>query len=733
MQNPLSRFVPQLVGEYPKQFMELYEQVNNVSDDDSDNIKRLLWEAYDFGFTHHEGQKRKSGEPYFNHCVEVAKILAEWKMDHNTIIGGLLHDSVEDTGASLADIREKFGEDITNLVDGVTKLGGIKFSSRAEKQAGNFMKMLLSVAKDLRVIIIKFADRLHNMQTIEHLSRMKQHRIAVETRDVFVPLAHRLGMANVKSNLEDLVFKTLKPKEYKDLDSKIKSSRKDREKYIKLLSDPLQTELNKLNLTANIYGRVKSHASIFGKMIKRNKTFKEIYDHLAIRIIVEKIEDCYLALGIIHNQFTPVQERFKDFIASPKSNAYQSIHTTIVGPGGKLMEIQIRTHDMEATAEIGVAAHWQYKEGGTKLKDVDSNVKWLRELVEILQSESSDPREFMNLLKIDLFSDEIFVFTPNGDLKKLPINSTPIDFAFHVHTEVGLHCLGAKINHSIVPLNTKLKNGDSIEIITSKTQKPSYGWLNFVVTTKARTHIKKALVNQQFEESVELGKEILLKTLRRMKMKNKYDEIEQSYQKFGFNKIEQLLEAIGKGDLTIRDILQKINPEQEDALDQDTPEAETSFFNFARSKTKGIKLQGISNLMVSFGKCCNPIPGDEMIGFVTRGRGITVHKTDCSSLPLLNKESDRLIPVEWDVDKKDLFNVRLKVVGEDRKGLLNNLTDCMNKFDINIVSVDSKVKDTLAIIYFIIQINNVRQLERIFRKMTKISGVDFIERTGQSI
>ena len=733
MQNPLSRFVPQLVGEYPKQFMELYEQVNNVSDDDSDNIKRLLWEAFDFGITHHEGQKRKSGEPYFNHCVEVAKILAGWKMDHNTIIGGLLHDSVEDTGASLADIREKFGEDITNLVDGVTKLGGIKFSSRAEKQAGNFMKMLLSVAKDIRVIIIKFADRLHNMQTIEHLSRMKQHRIAVETRDVFVPLAHRLGMANVKSNLEDLVFKTLKPKEYKDLDSKIKSSRKDREKYIKLLSDPLQTELNKLNLTANIYGRVKSHASIFGKMIKRNKTFKEIYDHLAIRIIVEKIEDCYLTLGIIHNQFTPVQERFKDFIASPKSNAYQSIHTTIVGPGGKLMEIQIRTHDMEATAEIGVAAHWQYKEGGTKLKDVDSNVKWLRELVEILQSESSDPREFMNLLKIDLFSDEIFVFTPNGDLKKLPINSTPIDFAFHVHTEVGLHCLGAKINHSIVPLNTKLKNGDSIEIITSKTQKPSYGWLNFVVTTKARTHIKKVLINQQFEESIELGKEILLKTLRRMKMKNKYDEIEQSYQKFGFNKIEQLLEAIGKGDLTIRDILQKINPEQEDALDQDTPEAETSFFNFARSKTKGIKLQGISNLMVSFGKCCNPIPGDEMIGFVTRGRGITVHKTDCSSLPLLNKESDRLIPVEWDVDKKDLFNVRLKVVGEDRKGLLNNLTDCINKFDINIVSVDSKVKDTLAIIYFIIQINNVRQLERIFRKMTKISGVDFIERTGQSI
>jgi len=388
---------------------------------------------------------------------------------------------------------------------------------------------------------------------------------------------------------------------------------------------------------------------------------------------------------------------------------------------------------MEATAEIGVAAHWQYKEGSSKLKGVDTHVKWLRELVDILQSESSDPKEFMNLLKIDLFKDEIFVFTPNGDLQQLPIDATPIDFAFHVHTEIGLHCLGAKVNQRIVPLNTQLQNGDVIEIITSKTQKPSYGWLNFVVTTKARTHIKKVMVKQQFEESVHLGKEILTKTLRRMKMKNMYDEIEGSHKKFGFNNSEQLLEVIGKGDITIREILQKINPEQEEVLDQDTDEAEKSFFDFARSKTKGIKLQGISNLMVTFGKCCNPIPGDEMIGFVTRGRGITVHKSDCKSLPLLNKESDRLIPVEWDVDRKDLFNVRIKIIGEDRKGLLNDLTDCINKFDLNIISVDSKVKDTHARIYFIIQINNVRQLDRLFRKMTKVAGVDFIERTGHSI
>ena len=732
MPSPLSRFIPHLVGEFPKQFMDLFERVNIPDENEKEEIKRLLWEAYDFGLNSHEGQKRKSGEPYFNHCVETAKLLASWKMDHSTIMGGLLHDSVEDTGVNLADIRERFGEDVTNLVDGVTKLGGIKFTSREEKQAGNFMKMLLSVAKDLRVIIIKFADRIHNMQTIEHLPRIKQHRIAVETRDVYVPLAHRLGMASVKFLLEDLVFKTLKPKEYKSLESKIKSSRKEREKYIKEVSNPLQRELNKLGIDAKIYGRVKSYSSIYGKMVARDKSYDEIYDHLAIRIIVEKVDDCYLALGIMHNQFTPVQERFKDFIASPKSNAYQSIHTTVIGPKGKMLEIQIRTQEMEETAEIGIAAHWRYKEKGTLSKGVDLHVKWLRELVNILQSESSDPREFMNLLKIDLFNDEIFVFTPKGDLVQLPTDSTPIDFAFHVHTEVGMHCLGAKVNHKIVPLNTKLQNGDIVEIITSKTQKPSYGWLNFVVTSKARTHINKVLMKQQFEESVVLGKELMNKTLRRLKKKNLLTEIESSFNKFGLNNTEQLLEAIGKGDLTVRKILQKIHPEDEPKIDKDGEQEDKRFFDFARSRTKGITLQGIDNLMVTFGKCCNPIPGDEMIGFVTRGRGITVHRSDCISLPLLKKESDRLVPVEWDVEKKDLFNVRLKVVGQDRKGMLNDLTDCITKSDLNIISVESKVIDAVATTFFIVQVNNVRQLERMIKKMTNIPGVDYLERSGQS-
>lgn len=733
MQNPLTRFIPQLVGEYPKPFQELFEKVHINSEQNNIEIKKLLWDAYEFGLNHHEGQERKSGEPYFNHCVEVAKLLADWNMDHITIIGGLLHDTIEDTNASLDEVRMKFGDDIANLVDGVTKLGGIRFTSREEKQAGNFMKMLLSVAKDLRVIIIKFADRLHNMETIEYLPRLKQHRIAVETRDVFVPLAHRLGMANVKFQLEDLVFKTLKPKEFKLLDSKLKSSRKEREKLIKLLTDPIQEELKKLNISSHIYGRVKSHASIFGKMLNRDKQFEEIYDILALRIIVEKIEDCYLSLGIIHQLFTPVQERFKDFIASPKSNGYQSIHTTVVGHEGKLMEIQIRTRAMEETAEIGVAAHWQYKEGKVKIHEMDSHIKWLRELVELLQSESADPREFMNLLKIDLFKDEIFVFTPKGDLKQLPVGSTPIDFAFQVHTEVGLHCLGAKVNHNIVPLNTQLQNGDIIEIITSKTQKPSYGWLNFAVSSKARNQIKKELQKQQFEESVSLGKEMLTKTLRRLQLKNRLQEVEESYKQFGFMNTEQFLESIGKGDITIREILEKINPEAKETLTVENGEAEAKFFNFARSQSRGIKLQGISNLMVTFGKCCNPIPGDDMIGFITRGRGITVHRSNCKSLPILDEETDRLIPVEWDVDRKDLFNVRLKLISRDRKGVISDITDIIKKSDINIISMDSKVKDAIATTHLILQVNNTKQLDRVIKKLSKVQGMDFIDRSGKSL
>ena len=731
MQNPLARFVPHLVGEYPNKFLNLFENISLSNGSSQDEIRDLVWQAYEFAITHHEGQKRHSGEPYFNHCLAVANTLAQWKMDHFTIIGGMLHDTIEDTDASIQDINSLFGEDIASLVNGVTKLGGIRFSSREAKQAGNFMKMLLSVAQDLRVIIIKFADRLHNMRTIEYLPRIKRHRIAMETRDVYVPLAHRLGMAQVKWQLEDLVLQTLNPKAFGDIDSKIKSSHKVREKYISGITRPLLTELNKNNIQAIVYGRVKSYSSIYGKMVKRGKSFEEIYDKLAIRVVVNKIEECYLTLGILHQHFTPIQDRFKDFIATPKSNAYQSIHTTVIGPDGKLVEIQIRTKEMEETAEIGVAAHWYYKQDGASIKSIDSHVQWLRELVEILQDESSDPREFMHLLKIDLFSDEIFVFTPNGDLVQLPVNATPIDFAFSVHTEVGLHCIGAKVDHNVVPLNTLLKNGDTVEVLTSKSQNPSYGWLKFVVTSKARNHINRFLRKATREESIKLGQQLLEKTLRRLKRFDLITDVKESYAKFGHNNSDSFLEAIGSGDLFIRDILKKIQPEKGVELDKEPVEEEKRFLDFARSHSKGIKLQGIKNLMVTFGKCCNPIPGDEMVGFVTRGRGITVHHSSCKSLPLLNEESDRLMPVEWDVARSDIFNVRLKVESLDRKGMLKEITEVISSSNINITSVDMKVKDVLSTGYFIVQVNNLKQLDRVINKVSKIPGVDGVERTGK--
>ena len=729
MDNPLSRLAPQLFGEYPKPFLNLVNAVSIGPDQEKNEIKSLLWKAYEFGNRHHEGQKRRSGEAYFTHCVAVAQTLATWKMDTTTIIAGLLHDTIEDTDVSVRALRQEFGDDLANLVDGVTKIGGIKFSSRKEKQAGNFMKMLLSVAQDLRVIIIKFADRLHNMETIKHMSKIKQHRIAVETRDVYVPLAHRLGMSSVKSQLEDRVFRVLDPTGYKELDSKIKSSKRQREKFIKEIIDPVADDLKIYDIIPHVYGRSKSYSSIYGKMMSRDKSFEEIYDLYAIRIIVEKIEQCYLALGIVHSLYKPIQERFKDFIANPKSNGYQSVHTTVVGRKGQLVEIQIRTTDMEETAEIGVAAHWVYKDG--KSLGIDQKVKWLRELLDILQNESADPKEFMELLKIDLYNEEIFVFTPAGDLIQLPVGATPVDFAFQVHTQVGMHCMGAKINHSVVPLNTKLKNGDMVEIITSKSQMPSYGWQKFIVTTKARNQVNRYLKKIQDEESIKLGEEMLEKTLRRMKMLKDTNEFRESFSRFGYSDTGALLKAIGSGIITVRDMFRKLRPQEEEMDERTEEEESTRFFDFARSKSKGIILDGIDNLMVNFGKCCNPIPGDELIGFVTRGRGITVHQSTCKSLPLLSHESDRLIPVEWNVKSSDHFNVRLRVVSQDYKGALKDMSECISKQNVNIASVDIKVKESVAVAHFIVQVKNNRQLNRLMRKMTKLKNVDYVERAGR--
>jgi GTP diphosphokinase / guanosine-3',5'-bis(diphosphate) 3'-diphosphatase len=730
MQNPIAKFMPQFGGEYPKPFISLFEKMTIPVNGDQESVKTQVWMAYDFAKHYHTGQKRSSGKPYFEHCLAVGQILAQWGMDHNTIIAGLLHDTIEDTDVSYQDIEKKFGKDIAELVDGVTKLGGIKFSSKQAKQAGNFMKLLLSVAKDLRVIIIKFADRLHNMRTMSFLSVGKQKRISEETVEIYVPLAHRLGMAKVKWELEDLVLKTLHQNEHQEIEKNLKASKKERDKIIQNVISPVKRELKKYDINANIYGRVKSHSSIYGKMQRRGKSFNEIFDIYAIRIIVDKVEECYLALGIIHQMYSPVQDRFKDMIATPKSNGYQSIHTTIIDSNGQLTEIQIRTREMEQTAEIGVAAHWRYKEDHTMTPDIDSNIKWLRELVNILKDESTDPAEFMNLLKIDMFDDEIFVFTPKGDLEKLPVNATPIDFAFQIHSEVGLHCLGCKINHKIVPLNTKLKNGDIVEIITSATQEPSYGWLKLVVTSKARNLINRHLRATQTETSIKIGKDILEKTLRRLKRKEDISEIKESYSKFGLNSLDQLYESIGNGTILVRDIFKKLKPKENIQLEEDEKD-QSRFLDFARSSSKGIKLQGIKDLMVSFGKCCNPIPGDEMVGFITRGRGLTVHRTNCNSLPILNEDSDRLMPVEWDVSKKEYFNARIKVISQDSPGILKKISESISSVNVNIASVDLKVMDNFATAYFIVKVNNVKQLDRMVKKLIAIKEIDFVERTDK--
>ena len=730
MDNPLIRLAPQLFGDYPKPFLKLYDQVYKTPDVNEESIKDTLWKAYEYGNRYHEGQKRLSGEPYFNHCIEVASTLASWKMDYTTIMAGLLHDVIEDTKITVDDLEKEFDKDLANLVDGLTKISGIEFSTRKEKQAGNFMKMLLSVAKDIRVIIIKFADRMHNMKTIEYLPKIKQRRIAIETRDVYSPLAHRLGMSSVKSQLDDLTFKVLNEEEYNSIDTKLKTTNRQRKKLIKSYIAPIESGLIKYNIKPKIFGRSKSYFSIYGKMIDRKKFFEEIYDIYAIRIIVDKLEECYTALGVVHSIYTPVQERFKDFIATPKSNAYQSIHTTIIGTDGKMVEIQIRTKEMDNTAEIGIASHWIYKEGKKKSNDIGSDIKWLRELIEILKDESSDPKEFMDLLKIDLFDGEIYVFTPTGDLIQLPIGSTPVDFAFQVHTQIGMHCLGAKVNHQLVTLNEELKSGDVVEIITGKKQTPSINWQKFVVTSKARNAIHKYLNHASKNESIKLGKEILLKTLRRLKLYGQRNLYLESYASFGYSDKDSYLSSIGHGKLTFREIHKKINPEQGEQNESAYKKIGDAIENVLRP-IDGILLDGINNLMIKYGKCCSPIPGDDVMGFVTRGRGLTVHRSKCHSLPLITKEEERLVPVDWNIPRNTTFNSRLKIIGVDYKGLLKDLSECIGGQNINITSVDIKVNGAVATAYFIVQINNKRQLDRLIKKLSNVKHVDNVERVGR--
>ena len=719
-------------SKYPREFQKILNQFPNDSILDIEDEKKLFT-AYKIGLKAHEGQKRQSGGKYFDHCIEVCIQLIAWNMDLNTIIAGLLHDTIEDTELSVKELEKIFGKDITNLVNGVSKLSGIKFRDSKHKQAENFMKMFLSLSQDLRVIIIKFSDRLHNMRTLKYLPEKKQERIAVETRDLYAPLAHRLGMNNIKIQFEDLTFKVLDKKNFNSIKRKVRESYRQRNKHIDQFCNNITSQLKKYNIESEISGRAKHYYSIYKKMINQTKLFSELYDILAVRIIVNKTEECYSVLGIVHQLHTPIQNRFKDYIATPKSNGYKSIHTTIFTEDGEQLEVQIRTKEMDELAEIGVAAHWKYKKNDFSTDSnnvIDGNVKWLRELVEMLKSDERDSKEMLELLKIDLFQDEIFVFTPGGDVKELKDGSTPLDFAFEVHSEVGMKCKGAKVNGKIVPLNTVLKNGDKVDILTATNQTPNQAWLKIVQTTKAKTRIKRYLKQEEELKYIELGEEMIEKFLRKVKKFKYLKEIKSNPEKLGFNNINTVYSEVAKGKVIIKDICKKFDILfEKDDLDKDlSSESYTQkFINRARGIAKGVKVGGVSNTLILFPKCCSPIPGDEIVGYVTRGRGVTIHRNNCKNIPI-TKDKDRFIEVEWEVSRTSAFLVRLKIVFEDRKHLLKNLTESTSSMDINIKSVDIKEVDTMAICLMVIEVKDNKQLQKLKNVIIRAVQPQSIER-----
>jgi len=719
----------QLVEKYQQPFKEMLREICQYNPSCNKDLLNL---AFRFGVWAHRDQLRYSGEPYFDHCLNVAKILADLRMDSTTITAGLLHDVVEDTGFTLDDIKEIFNFDIANLVNGVTKISeisGRKSISLELRQAETFRKMLLSMAKDIRVIIIKFADRLHNMRTLQHVAARKRLRIALETRDVYAPLAHRFGMAQLKSELEDLAFKFIDNKSYTELAKKLNERREEREAYIKKIIQPIKKELKAHDIKAEVQGRPKHLYSIHKKMKIRNKPLEEIYDLFAIRIIVDSVEECYYVLGIIHNLFIPIYERFKDYIAMPKFNGYQSLHTTVVDPSGRMLEVQIRTWDMHRIAEMGIAAHWRYKEGSPidNPDDIDQKLVWVRQLLEQFdEGETVDAKDFLDSLKINLYQDEVFVFTPRGDVIKLPSQATPVDFAFAVHTNVGMHCIGAKVNGRIVPLKAQLHSGDQVEIITSQNQHPSQDWLTFVKTSKARHHIRKYLREVQFDHSVKLGEEILTKYLKRYHIKITDDKMAEIIHKLHFDDEQNLKAAVGRGEVSIEKILSLLS-------DGELKEPKDNLLDrfLRRSKKHSmVQVDGIDNMVVHIGKCCQPVPGDEIIGYVTRGKGVTIHRTNCPNIQRLIEKKDRTIPVNWTVEIEEKFKVQLALLGEERRNLLRDITQAISAQNTNIHHIDLRAKDRLVMGKLIIEVKNLPHLTRIINSINKVKGLISVERVG---
>ena len=713
----------------------------------------MIEKAYRIAKEAHKDQARKSGEPYIIHPLWVGIILADLEMDKETIVAGMLHDAVEDTAMTLDDITKEFGEEVALLVDGVTKLGQLSYSQdKLEVQAENLRKMFLAMAKDIRVIIIKLADRLHNMRTLEFMTPAKQQEKARETMDIYAPIAQRLGISKIKTELDDLSLKYWKPDVYYQLVKDLNERKTEREEFVQQIVAEVSKHMKNAHIKAKVYGRVKHFFSIYKKMVNQNKTLDQVYDLFAVRIIVDSVKDCYAALGVIHEMYTPIPGRFKDYIAMPKPNMYQSLHTTLMGPSGQPFEIQIRTEEMHKTAEYGIAAHWKYKEGSDAAKSMasqEAKLNWLRQILE-WQRDMSDNREFLSLLKgdLDLFAEDVYCFTPNGDVKNLPNGSTPVDFAYAIHSAVGNKMVGARVNGKLVNIDYKIQNGDRIEILTSQNSKgPSRDWLNIVKSTQAKNKINQWFKKQFKEENIVRGKELITSYCRSKNiellniLKPKYQQIVQK--KYGFRDWDAVLAAIGHGGLKEGQVVNRLQEEYEkehkkeitdETILEKISEANRQKVHIARSKS-GIVVKGINDMAVRFSKCCNPVPGDEIVGFVTRGRGMSIHRTDCvNMLHLSETERERLIDAEWedtsDTEGGGQYLAELKMYADDRRGLLMDVTKVFTeeKIDVKSVNIRTSKKGTATLdMGFIVQ--GREQLEVVIKKLRQIESVIDIERT----
>ena len=726
--------------------IRLNDILEKVSAYHADADLDLIKKAYVYSAKVHQGQIRKSGEPYLIHPLEVAGILADLKLDEASIVAGLLHDTIEDTLAKPEEIKELFGTEVMELVEGVTKLGTLQSSKNAsveEKQAENFRKMLIAMAKDIRVILVKLADRAHNMRTLEHMKPESQQRIAQETLDIYAPLANRLGIQWIKIELEDAAFRYLKPADYAEVEAQLAQSQGDRQKFIIDVVDLLKHKLGEAGLEADVQGRPKHIYSIFKKMRKNGLTsVSQLYDIVAFRLILKTVPACYEALGLIHSLWKPVPGRFKDYVAIPKPNMYQSLHTTVIGPTGERIEIQMRTEEMHRIAEEGIAAHWAYKEGrGPGNKD-EQKFAWLRQLME-WQQDLKDPREFLETVKVDLFQDEVFVFTPKGDVKSLPLGSTPVDLAYSIHTEVGAHCVGAKVTGKIVPLRYKLKNGDSVEILTSPNARPNKDWLSFVKTSRAQAKIRSFIKLQQRERSIDIGRDLLEREFKRFDLNfskiMKSAEFLKGANEMGHSRPDDLVSAVGYGKLSPTNVLQKLYPPERLADKKpEEPQAEpnghpgnrlTELFRRVAQRTRhtgGVRIGGIDDVLVRFGKCCSPVPGDGIVGFITRGRGVTVHTRGCKKA--METDPERRVDVTWDIHGDFKRAVNLRVRSDDRKGLLAKMSETFAAGGVNIVQANARANDKVAISTFEVEIMDVKQLNDVVRAIGQIPGVHSVER-----